>query len=111
MIVGVGCDVVRIDRIRRALDAHGMRFVDRICVHAEAMQVRSLAKSKQPEFVSQGVSWRDVEVRSKESGAPFVHITGQARKVFDGSATHAHVSLSHEKDHAMAFVLLERRAE
>ena len=56
-----------------------------------------------------GISWQDVEVSSRDSGAPYVILRGQVKKLFDLSgATVAHLSLSHTSEHAVAQVILER---
>jgi holo-[acyl-carrier protein] synthase len=57
---------------------------------------------------SGGISWHDVEVELKESGAPIVTISGKAKEIMDSfGATRAHVSLSHTAEHAIATVILE----
>ena len=58
---------------------------------------------------SGGVSWRDVEVISRETGAPALLFHNAARELFRTSgATLAHLSLSHTAEHAVAQVILER---
>ncbi len=57
-----------------------------------------------------GLAWHHVEVVSDELGAPLLQLSGHARDLFDGlGATHAHLSLSHTVEHAVAQVLFERR--
>lgn len=58
---------------------------------------------------SGGVSWHDVEVLSRETGEPALTFHGRARELFAQlGATHAHISLSHTAEHAVAQVILER---
>jgi holo-[acyl-carrier protein] synthase len=58
---------------------------------------------------SGGIAWRDIEVCSKESGAPFITLSGVALELFDElGATTIHLSISHTTDHAIAQVILER---
>lgn len=127
MIVGVGCDLVRVDRIKDILQRHGERFVVKLFVGEEQERVRAMPLARASEFLaarvaakeavvkalgigfSQGVSWQDIEVRSGDSGAPFVVFCGKAQEHFERKATHAYVSLSHEKELAMAVVVLEKR--
>lgn len=55
-----------------------------------------------------GISWQDVEISSRESGAPYLIFTGQVLEVFKTfSATKAHLSMSHTTQHAIAQVILE----
>ena len=57
---------------------------------------------------SGGITWRDVEISSDESGAPVLSFHGVARALFEKSgATRAHLSLSHTAEHAVAQVILE----
>ena len=56
-----------------------------------------------------GISWQDVEVSSRESGAPYLIFTGQVLEVFEKfGATQTHLSMSHTTQHAIAQVVLER---
>ena len=56
-----------------------------------------------------GLAWHHVEVASDELGAPLLQLSGHARDLFEGlGATHAHLSLSHTSEHAVAQVILER---
>ena len=56
-----------------------------------------------------GISWQDVEVTAKESGAPYLIFSGQVLSVFmEFGATATHLSLSHTSEHAIAQVILER---
>lgn len=56
-----------------------------------------------------GISWQDVEVSARESGAPYLIFTGEVLTVFEKfGATATHLSLSHTSEHAIAQVILER---
>jgi len=56
-----------------------------------------------------GISWQDVEVSARDSGAPYLIFTGEVLTIFQKfNATAAHLSLSHTSEHAIAQVILER---
>ena len=56
-----------------------------------------------------GISWQDVEISARESGAPYLIFTGQVLEVFEKfGATATHLSMSHTTQHAIAQVILER---
>ena len=56
-----------------------------------------------------GIGWQDVEIASRESGAPYLIFTGQVLEVFEKfGATATHLSISHTMQHAIAQVILER---
>ena len=57
-----------------------------------------------------GLAWHHVEVASDELGAPLLQLSGHARDLFEQmGATHAHLSLSHTAEHAVAQVIFERQ--
>ena len=57
-----------------------------------------------------GLSWHHVEVAADDAGAPLLRLSGHARELFEQlGATHAHLSLSHTSEHAVAQVVFERR--
>ena len=56
-----------------------------------------------------GISWQDVEIHSRESGAPFLTFAGEAKYLFEKSgATGVHLSMAHTSEHAIAQVILEK---
>ena len=56
-----------------------------------------------------GISWQDVEISARESGAPFLIFTGEVHEVYKKfGATATHLSISHTTEHAIAQVVLER---
>ena len=56
-----------------------------------------------------GISWQDVEVSARESGAPYLIFRGEVLAVFEKfQATSTHLSMSHTSEHAIAQVVLER---
>ena len=56
-----------------------------------------------------GISWQDVEVAARESGAPYLIFTGEVLRVFEKfGATATHLSISHTTEHAIAQVILEK---
>ena len=56
-----------------------------------------------------GISWQDIEVSARDSGAPYLIFTGHVLEVFERfGATATHLSISHTSEHAIAQVVLER---
>lgn len=125
MIAGIGTDLVRIDRVGRALDRFGERFAQRILAPAEfeewaaaADPARFLAKrfaakeaaAKSLGFgMAGGISWQDFCVVHDNRGAPGLEMQGRAGEIAeDLGVTGAHLSISDESEHALAFVVLEK---
>ena len=58
---------------------------------------------------SGGISWQDVEVGAKDSGAPVISFHGRARELYEQTgAARAHLSIAHTTEHAIAEVILEK---
>ena len=102
------------------------RFVDRVYTEAERAYCESrgvvAAQHYAARFAAKeaalkalqtgwrgGISWQDIEVLARESGAPYLIFRGQALEVFEKfRATATHLSMSHTSEHAIAQVVLER---
>lgn len=124
MIVGIGVDVVEVERIRKLLERYGDRFTARVFTEAETEYALRGAKPAErlagrfavKEAVmkafgtgkSQGILWRDVETLRGALGKPDVSLHGNAMnymKTLQGNTVH--VSISHDGGKAMAFVIVE----
>ena len=56
-----------------------------------------------------GIAWQDIEVVSRESGAPMLLFSGRVLELYEQSgAAAAHLTISHTSEHAIAQVILER---
>lgn len=123
MIAGIGTDIVRIDRIERSLNRLGDAFARRILTRFElsvwsesAMPASYLAKrfaAKEAVAKAFGtgigkLSFQHIEIRNNSIGAPELVLYGYALELqHQKGVKHCHISLSDEKDNAIAFVVLE----
>lgn len=125
MIVGIGVDLVEVDRVGRSADRFGDRFLRRIYHPRELEQTRgdrvqylaSRFAVKEALFKalgtgwSRGIRWIDVEVRNLPSGQPVLALHGEAaRRAEEIGADRSHVSITHTAGHAAAVVILESTA-
>ncbi len=126
MIVGIGVDIVEIDRIERSLTTFGVRFRDRVFTPreiaycdqyvqpGERYAVRFAAKEAARKALGaatplKALSWHEVEIISSTEGAPQLEFHGRAAELMrDLGIARAHVSLSHAVNSAIAFVILEK---
>lgn len=122
MILGIGTDIVQIARIERAIDRLGTRFVQRILCDQEIsvfekrtdrvayLAKRFAAKEAASKALGSGigrVSWQDFSILNDDSGAPVLRLGGRAAELLRArGARQALLSLSDERDFAMAFVIL-----
>jgi len=112
MVVGLGVDLVEVDRIRKAMQ--NPRFVYRILTDAERLlcttptRVAGRWAAKEAIYKAAGITtltWHDIEITNDPFGAPSVRIlTNQ----WDGKRLRLNVSISHERNHAVAVAVLER---
>jgi holo-[acyl-carrier protein] synthase len=117
-MLGVGVDIVDVDRIARAYARFGDRFLRHIYTPAET----GLCRQRVPELAARfaakeaiskalgtglvGVSWVEMEVLADRRGKPTVHLHGRAleRAQSMGLAEWA-VSLTHSDSQAIAMVV------
>ena len=124
MIVGTGVDISEVSRIAQSISRFGERFLRRCFTPAEIAYCLSKANSAErfaARFaakeaamkaigtgLSRGVSWQDFEVGHAPGGRPQLRLSGRAAEFAARlRATRTHLSLSHGKDQAIAFVVLE----
>ncbi len=59
-----------------------------------------------------GMKWTDIEVENDELGKPSINLSGIALEYFrEKGGSHIHLSISHTKEYAVAFVTLEGEDE
>jgi holo-[acyl-carrier protein] synthase len=122
-VFGIGIDVVENARIAGLIRNHGQRFLDRVYQPGEIEYCQSM-RDPAPHFAArfaakeaiakafgtgfaQRINWRDIEVRRKASGEPFIVLHAGAAEL----AKRLHiqtvlVSLSHSQKYAIANALL-----
>jgi holo-[acyl-carrier protein] synthase len=124
VIISIGIDIIEVHRVREVL-LRTPRFAERVYTEREraycdargAMAAMHYAarfaakeaalKALQTGWIG-GIGWQDMEVASRESGAPLLLFHGLARELYEQSgARAAHLSISHTSEHAIAQVILE----
>lgn len=125
MIVGIGTDLVEIARIATVLSRHGDRFRQRVLTPAELaaaprfanrdaearwLAKRYAAKEAAAKAFGTGIgtqlSFQDLVVGREPSGRPTLVFAGAGVAARLG-VRRAHLSLTDERGHALAFVVLE----
>ncbi|GAA1166340.1 holo-ACP synthase [Nocardioides aquiterrae] len=115
MILGVGIDVVDIERFGESLE-RTPGLVGRIFTPAEAsrplasLAARFAAKEALAKALGapSGMHWHDAEVVSESSGRPLFEVRGSvAARAAELGVSSVHLSLSHDAGIASAVVVLE----
>lgn len=115
MIVGVGIDVVDLERFARSLERTPALAVRLFTEHERGLPPRSLAaRFAAKEALAKalgaprGLRWTDAEVRKAPDGRPSLHVEGTvAEAAARLGADTWHISLSHDGGVAVAVVIAE----
>lgn len=122
MVIGVGVDVVDVERFRRSMtrtpqleqrlfgehDTFGLAEGDPKVLSLAARFAAKEATLKALGGHIPGFSWLDIQVEKSDSGAPVLMLTGGADAAARRKGVERwHVSLSHDGPVAVAFVIAE----
>lgn len=119
-IVGIGVDLVEVERLAAAIGRHGQPFLKRIftdreiafCgVRHERLAARFAAKEAVAKAFGTGIgaamAFHEIEVVSEETGRPGIVLHGTAADTAAARrVTDIHLSLSHTHSHAIAQVVI-----
>ncbi len=123
-VLGIGVDLVECARIQHSLDRFGDRFLHRVFTEGEieySMSMKFPARHLAARFaakeavskafgtgIGKAMSWRDIDIRKKPSGEPFLVFAGGAEKLAkERGVSNALITLSHTEHHAMVCVVLD----
>jgi len=121
MIIGLGVDIVEVSRLSSWGEKPGLlkRYFD--SRELEDARKKSGALSLAARFAAKesfgkalgtgfrGLKLTEIRVTTDDFGRPSLSLTGSAEKAFKSiGGERIHLSLAHEKDNAVAVVILER---
>ena len=124
MIHGIGTDIVSVARIRQTLDRHGARFAQRILSDIELVALndakdpvswlakRWAAKEAFGKAAGSGIlaplTWAGIGIGHDDAGRPLFELNDAiAFHLQSRGVTRTHLSISDERDYAVAFVIFE----
>jgi holo-[acyl-carrier protein] synthase len=124
LIVGVGIDLVRIARVRQAIERWQERFLERVFTPgeiayargrrdpAEHLAARFAAKEAALKALgtglAMGVRWRELEVQRVRGQRPRLALSGRTAELGAARGVQTlHLSITHDGEYAMAQVLAE----
>lgn len=125
LLVGLGADVIEVERIRGVLERQGERFLARVFTQEERaycskmsfphkhFAARFAAKEAVSKAFTTGIGgelgWRSVSVYHGDRNQPLVRLDEKGRALLkDAGATHVILTLSHTDTVAMAVAALVR---
>ena len=122
MIIGIGVDVIHVHRMERWIKVPGLleRYFhpDELSSALEkgsgaslTLAARFAAKEAFGKALGTGLTGivlKDIVVKNRHNGQPKMHVSGTALNALNQSgATTVHLSLTHERNNAIAMVVLE----
>jgi holo-[acyl-carrier protein] synthase len=124
LIIGIGTDLIEVDRVAKEF-AKDIGFKEEIFGQTEieyceqkkfsAENYAARYAAKEAFFKALGSGWRygmrfkEIEIVNNELGKPEMVVSGKAKQFTENfGVSKIHVSLSHLKELAMAFVVLEK---
>lgn len=123
MIIGIGMDLVEVERIKNAIEKYGDRFKNRIYTEREIEYSEQFGDNQYLHYaarfaakeafskaigtgITKGFKFKEIGVGNEKNGKPFVVLAGGlAEKWGDCSSQ---ISLSHTDSNAAAFIVLEK---
>jgi holo-[acyl-carrier protein] synthase len=122
-ITELGIDIIKVERIRSALERFGARFSGRVLTSRERAYVRDRpetfagrwaakeAVSKVLGLGVRGIGWRDIEIERLPTGQPAVRLHGRAAaRAGQLGMERIAISITHEADYAVAIAFGVRTA-
>ena len=123
-VLGIGVDLVECARIQHSLDRFGEKLLRRVFTEGEieySMSMKFPERHLAARFagkeavakafgtgIGKAMGWRNIDIRKKESGEPFLVFSGPAEAfAAKRGVTSALITLSHTEHHAVACVVLE----
>ena len=124
MIVGIGVDIVTVSRIERIYKKYNETFARKILTKDELQLLpqknpvlylasrfaakEALVKALETGFLHD-ITFQTMQIEKNELGAPSIRLFAAALdKANSLGVTNIKLSISHEKDSAIAFVVLEK---
>ncbi len=122
MIYGIGTDIVETERIRKAIENYGERFLNKIFTSAEQeycdsfnqtkwvhYAVRFAAKESFSKAIGTGLTrefkFGEISILNEDSGKPYIVLSGGLLSKY--GQLKSHISLSHSDNYSLAYIILE----
>jgi holo-[acyl-carrier protein] synthase len=119
-IIGIGTDIIEVERIERMIQRHGDMFLQRVytateiayCSPRKAFAQHYAGRWAAKEAVlktlgtgwARGIQWTDIELVNRPGGKPEIALHGAGAAVAGGlGITEIQISISHCQAYAVAF--------
>lgn len=127
MIVGIGSDIININRIKKTINKFGNKFINRCFTkneillsekrlnkfssYAKRFAAKEACSKALGTGFSEGIFWKDIGVVNKKSGKPEIILTGGAKKKLENiipanKNPKIDITITDENDLAQALVII-----
>lgn len=121
MVIGIGIDIIEIDRIKNSIDRFGNSFLNKIYTDKEISYCSQKNNSYQhyaARFAAKeavykalttgwekGLSWQNIEITNEDNGMPVVALNGKLES-FLSDGKKLKISLSHSRDYVACVAII-----
>ncbi len=124
MVIGLGIDIIEIDRIQKSIEKFGDKFLKKIytanelkyCLEKQNKFQHLAARFAAKEAVykalesgwEKGTTWQDIEIFNEKSGMPYVKLTGKLQ-TFLADDKSVKISISHSRDYVTCVAIIYKK--
>jgi len=124
MIIGIGTDIVKIQRIRDSVAKYGDQFLNRCFTETERARaqtkhdpvhafarlyaVKEAVLKAMGTGMRDGLSWQDLMVSWDRYGAPQLTLGAGAKAYLPSESVNIRLSMSDDGEYAVAFAVIEK---
>ncbi|GBD86735.1 holo-[acyl-carrier-protein] synthase [bacterium BMS3Abin03] len=124
MVIGLGIDIIEIERIKKSVEKYGERFLSKIYTKNEIEYC--LSKSNKYQHLAarfaakeaifkalmsgwqKGVSWQDMEIINETSGMPKANLSDKV-KTFLSNDKELKISMSHSNNYVTCVAIIYQK--
>ena len=121
MVLGIGIDIIEIDRIKKSVDRFGDLFINKIftetekeyCLNKQNKYQHLAARFAAKEAIFKAIStatgfsfgWKDLEIYNEKNGMPHVKLLGKLSD-FLNDGKDLKITMSHSVNYVTCFAIL-----
>lgn len=125
MVIGIGVDIIEIDRIKKSIEKYGDSFLNKIYTKTELdycmnksnkyqhLAARFAAKEAVYKALTTGTQekagWQNIEIQNKTNGMPIVKLKGFLENYLTNGNS-LKISISHSNNYVTCFAIVYRDA-
>lgn len=127
MVIGIGIDIIEIDRIKNSIENFGEQFLNRIYTKTELdyclsknnkyqhLAARFAAKEAIYKAFStamekEELTWQDIEIYNEPNGMPVARFTGKFNSYLTNGKS-LKISISHSRDYVTCVAIIYRNQD